>query len=196
MPADSLKRLPVVSISKVSRSRSKVSLFPLSLQAARRSSAEVAPLMHLGGAVETKLLNQSGGLRTFAVVFRIGDDPVKGLEQFARDQGVSGAQFTGIGALSRAVIGYFDWERKDYERRIIDEQVEVLTLAGNIGRKNGAAALHAHIVLGRRDGTTRGGHLLEAAVRPTLEVIVLETPAHLSRRLDETTGLALIDLSA
>jgi predicted DNA-binding protein with PD1-like motif len=145
--------------------------------------------------VETKLLDQSGRLRTFAVVFRTGDDPLKGLEQFARDHGVTGAQFTGIGALSRVVIGYFDWQRKDYERVIIDEQVEVLTLAGNIGRKSGEAALHAHIVLGRRDGSACGGHLLEAAVRPTLEVIVLETPQHLSRRFDETTGLALIDLS-
>jgi predicted DNA-binding protein with PD1-like motif len=146
--------------------------------------------------VNIKLLHQSGGLRTFAVVFGVGDDPVKGLEQFARDHGITGAQFTGIGALSRAVIGYFEWERKDYKRMSLDEQVEVLTLAGNIGRKNGDAALHAHIVLGRSDASACGGHLLEATVRPTLEVIVIETPRHLWRRADDSTGLALIDLSA
>jgi predicted DNA-binding protein with PD1-like motif len=141
-------------------------------------------------------LHDIEGLRTFAVVFDIGDDPVKGLEQFARDRKISGAQFTAIGALNRAVIGYFDWDRKDYKKIVLDEQVEVLTLAGNIGRKNGSAALHAHIVLGRKDGTAHGGHLLEASVRPTLEVIVIETPRHLSRRFDDTSGLTLIDLSA
>ena len=129
----------------------------------------MALILHLSAtAVEMKLLNQSGGLRTFAVVFGVGEDPVKGLAQFARDHGIIGAQFTGIGALSRAVIGYFEWERKDYTKMIVEEQVEVLTLAGNIGRKNGDAALHAHIVLGCSDGSARGGHLLEAVVgRPS-----------------------------
>jgi predicted DNA-binding protein with PD1-like motif len=146
--------------------------------------------------MKTKLLSESDGLRSFAVVFAMGDEPVKGLEQFARDQRITGAQFTAIGALSRALIGYFDWEQKSYKKIVFEEQVEVLTVAGNIGRRDGHVALHAHIVLGRKDGTAHGGHLLEATVRPTLEAIVIETPRHLSRRFDETTGLALIDLSA
>jgi uncharacterized protein len=49
-------------------------------------------------------------------------------------------------------------------------------------------------VLGTRDGTTRGGHLIEGYVRPTLELIVDEVPAHLRRRYDPDTGLALIAL--
>ena len=143
----------------------------------------------------TRLLHDSGGLRTFAVVFATGDEPVKGLERFAHDHGISGAQITAIGAFRRVVLGYFDWQRKSYERITVDEQVEVLTLTGNIGRKDTAPALHAHVVVGRRDGTAHGGHLLEAIVRPTLELIVIETPRHLRRRLDDATGLPLIDLS-
>jgi predicted DNA-binding protein with PD1-like motif len=145
--------------------------------------------------MQSKLLHESDGLRTFAVVFAIGDELVEGLRRFAREHRVTGAQLTAIGAFSRAVVAYFDWETRAYERIAIDEQVEVLVLAGNLALKGGDAALHAHVVLGRRDGTTRGGHLLEAAVRPTLEVTVIESATHLRRRTDDATGLPLLDVT-
>ena len=56
--------------------------------------------------------------------------------------------------------------------------------------------MHAHVVLGRSNGSTLGGHIQEARVWPTLEVILSEEPAYLRRTIDETTGLALIDLEA
>jgi predicted DNA-binding protein with PD1-like motif len=145
--------------------------------------------------VHSKLLFSDGGLRTFAVVFSTGDDPVAGLKTFAAEHRIIGAQLTAIGAFSRATVGYFDWQRKDYLRIAVDEQVEVLALTGNLGTKDDEPALHAHVVLGRRDGAAQGGHLLEATVQPTLEVMVVETPQHLTRRFDAATGLPLIDLS-
>ena len=144
--------------------------------------------------MHSKLLFSDGGLRTFAVVFSTGDDPVAGLKTFAGEHRIIGAQLTAIGAFSRATVGYFDWERKDYLRIAVDEQVEVLVLTGNLGTKDDKPALHAHVVLGRRDGAAQGGHLLEATVQPTLEVMVIETPQHLRRRFDAATGLPLLDL--
>ena len=146
--------------------------------------------------MKSKLLNEHGGLRTFAVVFDSGDEAVEGLKRFARENQIRGAQLTAIGAFSGVTVGYFDWQKKDYKRIALPEQVEVLTLAGNIGTKDDGVALHAHIVLGRSDGSACGGHLLEGRVRPTLEVVVIETPRHLQRRVNPETGLALIDLSA
>jgi hypothetical protein len=52
--------------------------------------------------------------------------------------------------------------------------------------------LHAHVVVGKRDGTAHGGHLLQARVRPTLEVILTESASYLARRHDPESGLALI----
>jgi uncharacterized protein len=143
--------------------------------------------------MKSKLI-QDAPQRTFAVVFDQGDEVVGSLLTFAKEHRLSAAAFTGLGALSDAVVGYFDWQKKDYERIRIDEQVEVLNLTGNIARANGEPKLHPHIVLGKADGTAHGGHLLEAHVRPTLEVIVTESPAHLRRRSDPATGLALIQL--
>jgi predicted DNA-binding protein with PD1-like motif len=142
----------------------------------------------------SKLLNDHGGLRTFAVVFRTDDDPVAGLTRFAREQKIQGAQLTALGAFRQSTVGFFDLAAKDYRRIRFDEQMEVLALTGNIGVKNeDEPALHAHVVLGRADGSAPGGHLLEATVRPTLEVIVTETPRHLRRTHDPETDLPLID---
>jgi uncharacterized protein len=132
--------------------------------------------------------------RTFAVVFDKGDEVLENLLAFAKERRLSAAEFTGLGALSDAVLGYFDWQKKDYKRILIDEQVEVLNLTGNVALADGEPKLHPHIVLGKADGTAHGGHLLEAHVRPTLEVIVTESPAHLQRRSDPETGLALLKL--
>ncbi|WP_119154274.1 PPC domain-containing DNA-binding protein [Caldimonas tepidiphila] len=141
--------------------------------------------------MQAKLLNRAPE-RTFALVFERGDEVVSTLERFAVEQGLSASRITAIGAFERATLGYFDWERKDYERIPVEEQVEVLSLVGDFALDGERPRLHAHVVLGRRDGSTVGGHLLSAQVRPTLEVLVVDSPAHLCRRHDPDSGLALI----
>jgi uncharacterized protein len=143
--------------------------------------------------MKTKLIHD-GPQRTFALVFDKGDEVLDHLLAFAKAERLAAAEFTGLGALSDAVLGYFDWQTKDYRRIAVDEQVEVLNLTGNIALANGEPKLHPHIVLGKADGTAHGGHLLKAHVRPTLEVIVTESPRHLERRSDPETGLALLQL--
>jgi uncharacterized protein len=92
-------------------------------------------------------------------------------------------------------LGYFDRAQKDYEKIRINKQVEVLSLIGDIATSDdGGPKVHAHVVVGKRDGTAHGGHLLEAHVWPTLEVIFTESPEHLRRWMDEKVGLALIRL--
>lgn len=145
--------------------------------------------------MQAKQLSEEGGQKTFVLVFDTGDEVVSGLTQFAGERGLDAAGFTAIGAFGAATLGYFDMEEKEYKKIPVHEQVEVLSLAGNVARKeDGEPQIHAHAVLGRSDGTTRGGHLLEGRVRPTLEVVLTETPEHLRRETDEETGLPLIDI--
>ena len=141
--------------------------------------------------MRSKLLN-SDQERTFAVIFETGDEAVAGLTRFAEAQKLTASRFTAIGAFESVVLGYFDWQKKDYERIAVDEQVEVVALIGDVALDGNKPELHAHAVVGLRNGHTRGGHLLEARVRPTLEVILTESPAHLQREHDPETGLALI----
>ncbi len=143
--------------------------------------------------MKTKLIND-GAEKTFAVIFDKGDEVASGLTAFAKDNNLSASHFTAIGAFERVTLGFFERGRKDYKRITIDEQVEVLSLVGDIASDGDGPKVHAHVVVGKADGTAHGGHLLEARVWPTLEVILVESPKHLERRTDEETGLALISL--
>jgi predicted DNA-binding protein with PD1-like motif len=145
--------------------------------------------------MKSKILN-SGPERTIALVFDKGDDVIPLLEQFAKANALTASRFSAIGAMRSAVLGYFDWERKDYDRIEVGEQVEVLSLNGDIAMDGDQPKVHAHAVLGRRDGSTVGGHVLQATVQPTLEVLLIESPGYLRKTCDHETGLALIDLDA
>jgi predicted DNA-binding protein with PD1-like motif len=131
----------------------------------------------------------------WALVFDKGDEPIGELERFAREHELTAASFNGIGAFEEVVLGYFDRGRREYEEIALREQVEVLSLAGDVAVANGEPKAHAHVVLGKRDGTAHGGHLLRGRVWPTLEVVLTESPAELRKTHDPETGLALIDLS-
>ena len=128
------------------------------------------------------------------LIFETGDEVVSTLTKFAKDRQISTAHFTAIGAFSDAGIGYFDWQKKDYIRNELNEQVEVLSLIGDIALDGGAPKVHAHVVVGKKNGMTMGGHLLDAHVRPTLELVLQESPTKLKRRFDLESGLALIDV--
>jgi predicted DNA-binding protein with PD1-like motif len=143
--------------------------------------------------MKAKLLHENGE-RTYALVFDKGDSVLPELETFAREHGITAARFTAIGAFSDVKLGYFDRDRKDYLEIPLAEQVEALSLLGDVAEEKGRPKVHAHVVVGLRDGRTRGGHLLEAHVWPTLEVILDESPEHLRKRSDAETGLALISL--
>jgi predicted DNA-binding protein with PD1-like motif len=146
--------------------------------------------------MKSKLLDATGQ-KTFALVFDKGDEVVAELTAFAKAERVGAAHFTAIGAFSEVTLGYFQRDRKDYKRMIVAEQVEVLSLLGDIALDpTGEAKVHAHVVVGLSDGQTRGGHLLAARVWPTLEVILVESPAFLRKRHDPDSGLALIDPAA
>jgi len=143
--------------------------------------------------MESKLLHEQGGQRTFAIVLKTGEEVFSSLSDFAKRERISAAQLTAIGALSDVDLKYFDWEKKKYQTIPVREQVEVASLIGDVALSpEGEPALHAHVVLGRRDGSALAGHLGRAHVRPTLEVILTESPAHLRKRLDPESGLALI----
>jgi predicted DNA-binding protein with PD1-like motif len=133
---------------------------------------------------------------TYALIFDKADDPVEELLAFAKGHDIGAAHFTAIGAFSEVTLGYFDRARKDYKKIWLPEQVEVLSLTGDIAREDAAPKVHAHVVVGKADGTAHGGHLLHARVWPTLELILTESPKELARRSDSESGLALIDLDA
>ena len=138
-----------------------------------------------------KLINDDQQ-KTYAVIMDSGDEVMEQLKNFAKDQKLRASQFTAIGAFSEAIVGFFDFSIKDYEKTPIQEQVEVLVLTGDISLFKDEYQVHAHVVVGKRDGTAHGGHLVKAIVHPTLEIILNESPKYLKREMDEESEIPLI----
>lgn len=145
--------------------------------------------------MRSKLVHESDGQKTYVLIFETGDEVMVNMKAFAQDHQLSSSHFTGLGAFQDVTLGYFDWAQKEYKKIPVSEQVEVVSLVGDIAEGEGKEPeVHVHVVLGKSDGMALGGHLLEARVRPTLEVMLVESPQHLRRKHDPSTGLALIRL--
>jgi predicted DNA-binding protein with PD1-like motif len=146
--------------------------------------------------MQAKVLQDEKDEQTFALIFDKGDEVIAELTAFARERKISAAHFTGIGAFREVTLAYFNRAGKQYRRIPVREQVEVLSLLGDIALDGEEPKVHAHVVIGKADGTAHGGHLMDAVVWPTLELILTESPRHLRRRSDPESGLALIDVTA
>jgi|SRR5271166_216126 len=143
--------------------------------------------------MQVRLLNPGEPTKQYAVIFYQGDEAFSGLLEFAEQYHVTSAHFTAIGALNGAVVGWFDPQRKMYKKIPLNGQQEVVGMSGDIALYQGKPAVHTHMVVGSPDGTTHGGHVLEAYVSPTLEVMVTVDPVTMQKRFDPDTDLTLID---
>jgi predicted DNA-binding protein with PD1-like motif len=149
----------------------------------------------LAPGLQARLVSEKfGGERTYAVIFSKGDEILSGLAEFAERERVTAGYFTAIGALQSARFGWFDSARKAYRDIPIDQQVELISLIGDVGIVNGAPQVHAHGAVGLPDGQVRGGHLLQAIAWPTLELFFTACPATLIKKHDDETNLFLFDL--
>ena len=145
--------------------------------------------------MQVQLLSESHGRKEYAVIFSKGDEAFSGLNEFAEKFHVTSAHFTAIGALRGATLAWFSPDRKMYKKIPIEDQLEVASMIGDIALFNGKPVVHTHMVVGLPDGTARAGHVVEAHVWPTLEVMVTVESNAMRKSLDPETGLSLIDPS-
>jgi predicted DNA-binding protein with PD1-like motif len=153
---------------------------------AKESTADSADLPRAALLVD-------GDAKTFLLVFHSGQKVMNGLAAFAKNHNLVAGHLTGIGAVSDAIIGYFDPQSKSYLRNYEKGQAEVLSVTGNLALHDNEPFFHIHIALGMRDGSARGGHLFEMTARPTVELVLNSYPKTVQRKIDPQSGLPLLD---
>jgi hypothetical protein len=131
--------------------------------------------------------------KVYAVIFYKGDEVLSGLTDFAIQHKIEDAHFTAIGAVSGGTLAWLDPAKKIYHRIPVAEQVEVLSLIGDVATFNGKPIVHMHAVLGKPNGSTIGGHVFELNVNPTLEVFMTVNTTPLRKKPDEASGMKVID---
>jgi predicted DNA-binding protein with PD1-like motif len=136
----------------------------------------------------------SGAERTFILIIDPEEEAFEAIRRFAKTENINAASVTASGAFATATLAFFDLTTQEYKEIPVTEQNEVLSLLGDITLdENDTPNPHLHVVLGFADGSTKGGHFLNGVVRPTLEVVIRETPAELRRTYRREFGIALID---
>lgn len=121
-----------------------------------------------------------------------GEELFEVLLSWCKENNIAGATLTGLGAADQLELAYYNMQTKAYERHIIDEEVEILSLTGNLGTLEAQKMLHIHGVFGKRDLTTFGGHVFKLRVSGACEIHLTTLPSNLKRSFDETTGLNLL----
>jgi predicted DNA-binding protein with PD1-like motif len=131
----------------------------------------------------------------FVLRLEQGDDILKTLRQFAEAKKLHAAFFEGIGSLYKARLGHYDFQdTKTYKYETFDEDLEILSLSGNVSTMNQHALPHAHATLGRRDFTVIGGHLEEGSLANMVEINLAKLPGKLEKAKDTNVGLNLLQL--
>lgn len=140
-----------------------------------------------------KLINDDKQ-KTYAIILESGEEAMEQIKSFAKKMNLSASQFTAIGAFSDTTVGFFDFSIKDYKKNRFDQQMEVVSLVGDVSMFKNEYKVHCHIVLADRNGAAFGGHLIKGIVHPTLEIILNESPLYLNREMDEKSGIPLIKI--
>lgn len=139
-----------------------------------------------------KLLNNQNGQKDYVIAFTKGDEILSGLADFASEKQITSASFTAIGALSSATTAWFDMNNKSYLLNQVEEQVELVSLIGNIAVCDGQPVVHIHYSVGFIDGRMAGGHLIKAVVNPTVELYMTTFPDVVHKKLDPATDLKIM----
>jgi uncharacterized protein len=144
-------------------------------------------------AMQAKLIKDTPGEQVYSIIFYKDDEVMSGLTDFAIAHKVSDAHFTAIGAVTGATLAWLDIPKKMYRRIAVTQQVEVLSLIGDIAGFNGVPVVHMHAVLCKPDGSTIGGHVFELISNPTVEVFMTVDKTPLEKKADDASGMKLID---
>lgn len=128
----------------------------------------------------------------YIVRLNVGEDIVESVKKFAQEQNIKFGTVTGIGAVNKAKIGLFNTETKEYQSTILEEDMEIVSLAGNITEMNGEPYIHLHIALANSEHNVKAGHLNMAVISATGEIIIEAIDGYVDREFDDDIGLNLL----
>lgn len=132
----------------------------------------------------------------YIVMLEPGEEVLTSLSSFARARGIGCAAIQGIGAATELTIGYFDRAQKDYVRKTLVGEYEVLSLSGTISSFERDPWVHAHIVVAGPELETMGGHLFSGRVTVTIELALTVSQKRVDRKEDPETGFRYLSLDS
>lgn len=123
-----------------------------------------------------------------------GENVVESLEKVIKKCGIKFAKFEAIGAADKIELAFYDVETKEYKTKVFEGKFEVTSLLGNISSKDGEVIIHPHINFSNEYMDAKGGHLKEARISGTCEIVIEKVDEKIVKKFDENTGLNILDI--
>ncbi|MBU7218625.1 PPC domain-containing DNA-binding protein [Staphylococcus gallinarum] len=131
---------------------------------------------------------------TIVLVLEQGEDIVEAVTDIARDKNGKFGTVSGIGACSEVELNFYNLETKTYEKKLIQEHLELTSLLGNISHIDDQPFAHLHATFGTNKYETYSGHLSKATVSATAEIVITMTNLDINRKFNDEIGLNLLNL--
>ncbi|MHD0449245.1 PPC domain-containing DNA-binding protein [Staphylococcus cohnii] len=131
---------------------------------------------------------------TIVLVLEQGEDIVEAVTDLAREQNGKFGTVSGIGACDDVELNFYNLDTKTYEKKVIKEPLELISLLGNISHIDEKPFAHLHATFGTNQYETLSGHLTKAVVSATAEIVITMTNLDINRKHNADIGLNLLDL--
>ncbi|MBQ8200524.1 MAG: DNA-binding protein [Clostridia bacterium] len=120
-----------------------------------------------------------------------GEEVLAQLKAMAIQENVRLASVRALGAVNDFTVGVFKTREKKYYANRFTGDHEIVSLTGTISTMSGEYYAHLHMSAGDEQGRVFGGHLNEAVVSATCEMVVQIIDGEVDRAFDEDVGLNL-----
>lgn len=128
----------------------------------------------------------------YILSFQMGEGLQEELIKFCKDEDIRSGFFVGFGGLQELDLSYYNLSEKRYEDKNIKENLEIVSLTGNIARLNNDIIIHMHGVFSDSKSNAIGGHVKKIVVSGTCEVFLTIFDDVIERKYDDATGLNLM----
>ena len=128
----------------------------------------------------------------YVLKVEVDKDVMDELKVFCREQKIEAASFFGIGAAKEIGIAWYNIHDKEYKKREIQQELEIISLLGNVAVGNGEVIVHAHGSFSDENMQLIGGHVNKLIVSAECEIVLQKLEGKIEKTYDEETGLNLM----
>ena len=119
----------------------------------------------------------------------VGEEIISSIMNILKNEKISFASITGIGATNGFTIGTYDVTNQLYKKSNYKGVYEIVSHLGNTSTMNNEPYIHIHMSAADKNNNVVGGHLNEAYISATAEIVLEIIEANVDRIKDPNTGL-------
>ncbi len=129
---------------------------------------------------------------TYILSFKRGEELMEGVKEFCKENHIESAFFSAIGATNEVELAWYDLEAKKYVTTLLKEDMELVSLTGNVSYMDNDIVVHNHGVFSFKDMSTKAGHVMKVVISGACEITLHKIEGAIERAYDDETGLNLM----